>query len=71
MDMPGVEEGRLTLSAGVATLDPDRDAGLEILQRADDLLLAAKRAGRNRVISDSGIAAGESPLAAGAAPPAR
>lgn len=71
MDMPGVEEGRLTLSAGVATLDPDRDAGLEILQRADDLLLAAKRAGRNRVISDSGIAAGDSPLADGAATPAR
>jgi diguanylate cyclase (GGDEF)-like protein len=53
LQVPGSANGRMTLSAGVATLDPERDAGLEILQRADDLLMAAKRAGRNCVMSEA------------------
>jgi diguanylate cyclase (GGDEF)-like protein len=56
LQVPGSADGRMTLSAGVATLDPEQDGGLEILQRADDLLLAAKRAGRNCVMSDAGRA---------------
>ncbi|HUX34257.1 MAG TPA: diguanylate cyclase [Gemmatimonadaceae bacterium] len=54
LDLPGAPDGRVTLSAGVASLDPERDHSLEILQRADDLLMAAKRAGRNCVMSESG-----------------
>jgi len=55
LEVPGSApgEGRVTLSAGVASLDPEHDSGLEILQRADNLLLAAKRAGRNCVIGES------------------
>ena len=56
---PGSADGRMTLSAGVATFDPDRDTGLEILQRADDLLLAAKRGGRNCVMGEAGRAAAD------------
>ncbi len=45
------EKGRtLTVSAGVAELDPTRDAGVEDwLARADQALYFAKGAGRNRV----------------------
>jgi diguanylate cyclase (GGDEF)-like protein len=56
LQVPGSADGRMTLSAGVATFDPEQDAALEILQRADDLLLAAKRAGRNCVMSEAGRA---------------
>ncbi len=52
---PGEPGARVTLSAGVAAFDPERDHGVEILARADDLLLAAKRAGRNCVMSEFGI----------------
>lgn len=52
---PGSPDGRVTLSAGVASFDPERDHGVEILERADDLLMAAKRAGRNCVMSEFGI----------------
>ncbi|PTQ11646.1 GGDEF domain-containing protein [Sphingomonas oleivorans] len=40
--------GRLTFSAGIAGLGPDESASA-VLQRADQALYAAKRAGRNRV----------------------
>ena len=56
LEAPGSAGGRMTLSAGVATFDPERDMGLEILQRADDLLLAAKRDGRNCVMGETGRA---------------
>lgn len=52
---PGEPGARVTLSAGVVSFDPEHDHGLEILSRADDLLLAAKRAGRNCVMSEFGI----------------
>jgi diguanylate cyclase (GGDEF)-like protein len=52
LQAPGSAGGHLTLSAGVATFDPARDSGLEILQRADDLLLQAKRGGRNRIVGE-------------------
>jgi two-component system, cell cycle response regulator len=47
--------GRLTLSAGVAELSAENDEALEILQRADELLLEAKRSGRNRVMTERGV----------------
>jgi diguanylate cyclase (GGDEF)-like protein len=46
--------GHLTMSAGVASLSPESDEALEILHRADALLLAAKREGRNCVVAESG-----------------
>ncbi len=52
---PGSPGARVTLSAGVVSFDPERDHGLKILERADDLLMAAKRAGRNCVMSEFGI----------------
>jgi diguanylate cyclase (GGDEF)-like protein len=39
----------VTISVGVATIGPDAEAATDLLQRADDALFAAKRAGRNRV----------------------
>jgi diguanylate cyclase len=46
----GVSLGRVTISLGVVTLQPDETA-TALLQRADRCLYAAKRAGRNRTIS--------------------
>lgn len=52
-DLPGGEtqpSGRITISAGVATLTID-DADLEtVVCRADEALYAAKQGGRNRVV---------------------
>lgn len=45
--------GRVTLSLGVALSRPDDDPGT-LFRRADDLLYAAKRGGRNRVEVDPG-----------------
>jgi two-component system, cell cycle response regulator len=43
---------QVTISAGTATLQPDDDdQGMSLLDRADQRLLAAKAAGRDRVIS--------------------
>ena len=41
--------GRLSLSAGVATLRPEHGDACELLRRADRALYAAKQSGRNRV----------------------
>jgi diguanylate cyclase (GGDEF)-like protein len=46
-----------TVSIGVATGMPGRDSGTDLLRRADEAVLAAKRAGRNQiaVASDSSL----------------
>ena len=49
-DLPGVALD-VTVSAGIATLDSDDDNAQSLLKRADRGLYAAKRDGRNRVIS--------------------
>lgn len=52
-DTVGVE---LTVSIGVASLTPEDDSkGMSLLNRADQGLLAAKSAGRNRVRFESGL----------------
>lgn len=50
---PRTREGfRVTMSLGVATLDPSSPALQLLLQRADDALYEAKRSGRNRVCAE-------------------
>jgi diguanylate cyclase (GGDEF)-like protein len=46
--------GPLSLSAGVAALPPEAEDWVAALQRADRALYAAKQAGRNRVLPESG-----------------
>jgi len=48
----GEHLGRITVSVGVAVLR-DGDTTASLIERADGCLYAAKRAGRNRVISES------------------
>jgi two-component system cell cycle response regulator len=43
----------VTISIGIATLDPSIDNGASILKRADQALYRAKHAGRNRVVADA------------------
>jgi two-component system cell cycle response regulator len=43
----------VTISIGIATLDPHSDNGANILKRADQALYRAKRDGRNRVVADA------------------
>ncbi len=51
-NVDGMSDRKITISAGVASLEPDDDArGTSLLQRADQHLLRAKAGGRNRVIS--------------------
>ena len=44
---------RVTASVGLATLDQPSDTPDTIFKRADNALYAAKRRGRNRVVTDA------------------
>lgn len=55
-DLPGEGAPRVTVSVGVAVLEPDQrsrleDPGLWLVRQADELLYQAKAQGRNRVIT--------------------
>jgi len=45
-------EGRLTISAGIASLPEDGNLEDELLEKADGRLFQAKQSGRNRVVGD-------------------
>jgi PleD family two-component response regulator len=51
MTGPDGESLRATVSAGCATLDPADPTRDALLRAADMALIAAKRAGRNKVIA--------------------
>jgi diguanylate cyclase len=59
----GERLGRITISIGVALLRPD-DTAQSLIERADACLYGAKRSGRNRVVSESDVAADPTALAA-------
>jgi diguanylate cyclase (GGDEF)-like protein len=46
---PDGQEVRATVSAGCAAIDPSNPTREALIERADNALYAAKRAGRNRV----------------------
>jgi diguanylate cyclase (GGDEF)-like protein len=47
--IPGAGSGRITISGGLATYPWDGDGVELLIRRADEALLAAKRAGKNRI----------------------
>jgi diguanylate cyclase (GGDEF)-like protein len=47
----GVPPISLTMSAGVTTYRPEEDNAFSFFKRADENLLAAKRAGKNAVVA--------------------
>jgi diguanylate cyclase (GGDEF)-like protein/PAS domain S-box-containing protein len=49
---PDDQEVRVTVSAGCAQIDPSKPTREALIERADNALYAAKRAGRNRVSTD-------------------
>lgn len=53
-DEPIAPAGTVTVSVGVAEYLPDRDVA-DWLERADEMLYAAKRAGRNKVLWDLAV----------------
>jgi diguanylate cyclase (GGDEF)-like protein len=57
LEVPRGASAHITLSAGIAELSVENDEAFEILQRADELLLEAKKAGRNRVMGEKGLVA--------------
>ena len=59
----------ISVSIGVAMVDPDSTDAADVLGRADAALYAAKRAGRNRVCSDTGTLAPAAPEPAYASGP--
>ena len=44
---------KVTVSVGVAALDPDMRSTGDLFKRADSALYEAKQAGRNRVVEDA------------------
>jgi two-component system cell cycle response regulator len=44
---------QVTASIGLATLEQAGESGDALVQRADEALYCAKRAGRNRVVADA------------------
>jgi diguanylate cyclase len=50
----GEHLGRVTISVGVATLHP-ADTAQTLIERADNCLYAAKRGGRNKVVSEADL----------------
>lgn len=52
LDFEGKPLGEITLSAGVAALQPHQQSWAQVMRNADAALYAAKQAGRNRVQSE-------------------
>jgi diguanylate cyclase (GGDEF)-like protein len=53
---PPVVPRQVTVSVGVAAFDPDRDGGIEaVIDRADQAMQDAKRAGRDRVMLERDV----------------
>lgn len=50
LEFEGKPIGRVTLSAGVAALQPHQSDWVQVMENADRALYAAKQAGRNRVL---------------------
>ena len=48
----GESLGKVTISLGVAAFRPD-DNAVSLLERADQCMFVAKRAGRNRTVTDA------------------
>jgi diguanylate cyclase (GGDEF)-like protein len=64
----GAKNGHVTVSIGVAALDPVRDGDnmLSLIEKADQALYQAKQGGRNRIVAYPGSAAAVAATAASA-----